>query len=588
MPIPTLTLWADANNNVFARGYQINQNLANLALRQGDTLGVELHWIESGGNIALHKEVVWDESVNITLAIGVLDTAPTGGTFKLTYGSATTSALSYTATASEVQTALNALAPITSEGGVAVSKTSTTYRIVWNDEGVPNSSITVGENDLIPTSSIGIGSARAGSVSVSQITQLHIKQAPVAVCTSWVNQDEPTISVVETSAPAYSGDYRIWNLSISPSPKGGTFRLAKTINGSQVWCSPISITNITANSVAIATGLNVTQISSYEFEITQTQVSGDTLVNVSAITADDAGLIGYSSKFGYLNLNSLDVDLLLNGKSSVSVIAEIEVEKDGNRQTLVQSPATIYNDLIDTDSYSIVTWGSLVPADSVVRYDTPQTLTAPQKAQVLTNIGAIGSTSLVPFTTKDTELEGRIANIETVGLSPSILDALNGSNLPDDVNVFVTADELATKSNTGHTHTIANITGLQTALDGKSGIGSLVSMSDISGLTVALDNLTSGKANTTHTHTIANVTGLQASLTGLSSDIVAKADFYHTHEVSNITNFTAGVTTAVQSAYGFVAEGTQATPTPFTTTTYPFEISITVQGTVYKIPARYP
>jgi len=580
MPTPTLTLWADANNNVFAKGYQINQNLANLALRQGDTLGVELHWIESGGSIALHKEIVWDESVNITLAIGVLDSAPTGGTFKLSYGSATTSALSYTATASEVQTALNALAPITSEGGVVVSKTATTYRIVWNEAVVPSSSITVGENDLVPTSSIGIGTARAGSVSVSQITQLHIKQAPVAVCTSWVNQDEPTISVVETSAPAYSGDYRIWNLSISPSPKGGTFRLAKTINGSQVWCSPISITNITANSVAIATGLNVTQISSYEFEITQPQVSGDTLVNVSAITADGSGLIGYSAKFGYLNLNSLDVDLLLVGKSSVSVIAEIEVEKDGNRQTLVQSPATIYNDLIDTDSYSIVTWGSLVPADSVVRYDTPQTLSAPQKAQVLTNIGAIGTSALTPYTNKDNELEGRIANIETVSLSSNVRNALNGANSPTSSNVFVTADELATKADTNHTHTIANVTGLQTALDGKLGIGSSISISDIAGLQTDLDNLNSGKANTIHTHTVSSITGLQTTLNGLQSSIDGKAEAIHTHNASDINDLNSGIVTS----FGLSALTNYSTT--IDVATYPYEISITLNGIVYKMPAR--
>jgi hypothetical protein len=551
MPTPTLTLWADANNNVFAKGYQINQNLANLALRQGDTLGVELHWIESGGNIALHKEIVWDESINITLAIGVLDSAPTGGTFKLTYGSATTSALSYTATASEMQTALNALAPITSEGGVVVSKTATTYRIVWNNAVVPSHSIVVGENVLVPTSSIGIGTARAGSVSVSQITQLHIKQSPVAVCTSWANQESPTISVVETSAPAYSGDYRIWRLSISPSPKGGTFRLAKTINGSQVWCVPINVNNLTANTIETSTGLTTTQISTYEFEISQQQISGDTLVNVSVITPDGSGIIGYSSKFGYLNLNSLDVDLLLNGKSSVSVIAEIEVEKDGNRQTLVQSPATIYNDLIDTDSYSIVTWGSLVPADSVVRYDTPQTLTAPQKAQVLTNIGAIGSTSLVPYTNKDNELEGRIANIETVSLSSDIIDALNGANTPDAGNVFITDVVFATKADVTHTHTIANVTGLQTALDGKIGIGVSVPISD--------------------------VTGLQTELNDLNTN---KASVLHSHLVSDITGFNNGVESALALT---TADTTQTT---IDTTTYPKEISITIGGVVYKIPAR--
>lgn len=586
MPIPTLTLWADANNNSFARGYQLNQTLSNLQLKQGDTLGVELHWIENGVT-NLHKEVIWDNSVNITLAVGVIDTPPTAGSFKLSYASATTSNLSYTATALEMQNALNALAPITAEGGVTVVKSATTYRIVWNDEVVPSSSITVGENNLLPTSSIGIGSVRTGTALVSQITQMHIKQAPVAVCTSWVNQDAPSITVTETASPTYSGDYRVWRLVISPNPKGGTFRLNKTINGSDNWTQSISVDNLSSSYLSSLTGLSVIQVSAYEFELSQSQISGNTLVNVSNITPDGAGLIGYSAKFGYLNLNSVDVDLLLNGKESVSVVCEVEVELDGKRQTLVQSNATIYNDLIDTDSYSIVEWGSLVPADSVVRYDTPQTLTAPQKAQVLTNIGAVGSASLTPFTTKDNELEGRIANIETVGFSTNVRNALNGASSPTSSNVFVTANELATKANTSHTHTIANITGLQTALDGKSGIGSPVSISDVSGLAVALSDLTTGKANLTHTHIVADVTGLQTTLTGLSASIAGKADFYHTHEVINITDFSAGVTTAVQSEYGFVAAGTTASPSPFTTTTYPFEISITIGSTVYKIPARY-
>ena len=572
MPIPTLTLWADANNNSFAKGYQLNQTLTNLSFRQGDTLGVELHWLESGVT-NLHKEVVWDNSVNITLAVGVIDNAPTGGYFKLSYASASTSNLSYTATALEMENALNALAPIIAEGGVTVVKSATTYRIVWNDEVVPSSSITVGENNLLPTSSIGIGSARTGTALVSQITQMHIKQAPVAVCTSWVNQDAPSITITETASPTYSGDYRVWRLVISPNPKGGTFRLNKTINGSATWTQPIGITNLSDISLANATGLSVIQVSAFEFELSQSQVSGNTLVNVSNITPDGAGLIGYSAKFGYLNFNSVDVDLLLNGKSNASVVCEVEVELDGKRQTLVQSTATIYNDLIDTDSYSVVEWGSLVPADSVVRYDTPQTLTAPQKAQVLTNIGGIGSASLAPFTTKDNELEGRIANIETVSLSPSIVDALNGSNLPDSGNVFVTADELATKANTSHTHTIANVTGLQDALDGKIGIGVSVTISDVIGLQTDLDNLDSGKANTSHTHIIAQVTGLQTALN-------AKASLSHYHNTTDIANFSDGIKDSLSLN---VSNTIQTTIDP---TIYPYEITIVIDSVSYKIPAR--
>lgn len=48
------------------------------------------------------------------------------------------------------------------------------------------------------------------------------------------------------------------------------------------------------------------------------------------------------------------------------------------------------------------------------------------------------------------------------------------------------------KANTSHTHIIANVTGLQAALDGKQAAGSY--------------------ANASHTHAISDVTGLQAAL----------------------------------------------------------------------------
>lgn len=83
---------------------------------------------------------------------------------------------------------------------------------------------------------------------------------------------------------------------------------------------------------------------------------------------------------------------------------------------------------------------------------------------------------------------------------------------------------LAGKSNTGHTHTIANVTGLQAALD--------------------------GKASTAHTHTIANVTGLQAALDGKSAT-------GHTHSFGDLTNTAhthtaADLPTATTTSYGIV------------------------------------
>lgn len=83
-------------------------------------------------------------------------------------------------------------------------------------------------------------------------------------------------------------------------------------------------------------------------------------------------------------------------------------------------------------------------------------------------------------------------------------------NKPD-LSTYATATALSTglagKANKAHTHAVADVTGLQTALDGKQPKGSYAT-------TTALTDGLAGKANTAHTHTIANVTGLQDALNG--------------------------------------------------------------------------
>ena len=129
-------------------------------------------------------------------------------------------------------------------------------------------------------------------------------------------------------------------------------------------------------------------------------------------------------------MNSLDVELLLGGGASGAAVLEIEVELDGKRQTLVQNAVTVYNDLIDTDSYTLQEWGDVIPADSVVRYDTAQSLTSGQQTQARANIGAIAAASLTAYTTKDNELEARIASLESISPTTDDLAAVAGANAP--------------------------------------------------------------------------------------------------------------------------------------------------------------
>lgn len=121
---------------------------------------------------------------------------------------------------------------------------------------------------------------------------------------------------------------------------------------------------------------------------------------------------------------------------------------------------------------------------------------------------------------KATPADVTAAVSSVIDAAPAALDTLNelAAALGDDANFASTVTTaLAGKAAATHTHVIADVTGLQTALDGKQAAGSY--------------------AATAHTHAIADVTGLQTALDG-------KAASSHTHTASAITDFT----TAVQAA----------------------------------------
>lgn len=121
---------------------------------------------------------------------------------------------------------------------------------------------------------------------------------------------------------------------------------------------------------------------------------------------------------------------------------------------------------------------------------------------------------------KATPADVTAAVSSVIDAAPAALDTLNelAAALGDDANFASTVTTaLAGKAAATHTHVIADVTGLQTALDGKQAAGSY--------------------AATVHTHAIADVTGLQTALDG-------KAASSHTHTASAITDFT----TAVQAA----------------------------------------
>lgn len=547
MPRATLTLWIDSDNNQLQAGWQSSATAQRPVLKQGDTIGVELHWVRDAKVQGLvMEEVDWSPSVGITLAIGRIETPPTFGTYTLTFGGDETPPIQYDASANDVEDALNALTSITTAGGVTVNKSGNTYRIVFNDAGVITDTLDFNENDLFPTSSIGVTNARAGTPTIRQIYQVAIKQSPVAYTETFVDQDPatPSISVIKTAA--FAGDAKIWRLSVYPYPKDGTMVIGWT-DGTTKTTAPFLATasggdvEAAMNAVDGGSDWTVKKVGVYSWDISTAKTT------IASPTVNGSGLRSFSAKYCELSLNTVEVENLLGGTASQTAYLEVETLVDGVRQTLIQTPVTFVNDIIDEADYTIISRSEVMPVDSVVRYDTTQTLTTGQKTQARQNIDAVGQSDITALQATVAAIDGRLSSSEGVMLTDDQYDAITGATTPSATNPFITDTALSTEltgySQVNHTHTISNVTGLQTALNGKSDVGHSHTTADITGLTTEVTALVNaglaGKADLNHTHTISSVTDLQSTLTGLQSGIttleIEKANANHTHATSAIS-----------------------------------------------------
>ena len=583
-------------------GWQSISFAPRLLLKQGDTIGVELHIVKNflGGSFA---EYEFSPATAVTLAIGRIDEAPISGTFKLNYGANATSALNYNATALEVQTALNALASITSEGGVTVTKISNSFRIVWNTATDTVNSLSYSLNELYTTSSIGTNRLKVGSSSLGQkqIYQVHIKQAPVANITSFVNQDTPAVTVSQIHAPAFVGDTKVWRISISPQPKAGSFLIGFNDGTDEYTTDAIDI-NASSDTVrsiltsAFDATWSVVKSGTNQWDIATSRTS------IFNIAVSDAGIIAFNSKYGVLSLNTAEVEDLLAGDQEVDAVIEIQLEENGTKTTITQQEVTILNDLIDDASYTVTQWGDLIPADAVVRYDTAQSLSPAQKTQAKANIG-VTEIDTVALTNKDIELEGRIGDLESISLSQNQLDAITGSISPSASNVMITASELDsamdTKADISHTHTISEVTGLSAELNGKASSIHSHTTSDVSGLIDALaeksdlttvEGLLLGKSNINHTHTQFSTLGVSTlntvtenvntvNATVINADLITTKGLVIDNGSETLPPF--GVLSTLE-LIGSPPDPIVIPPTG----TYPYEIPIKINGVIWMVPAR--
>lgn len=117
---------------------------------------------------------------------------------------------------------------------------------------------------------------------------------------------------------------------------------------------------------------------------------------------------------------------------------------------------------------------------------------------------------------------------------------------------------------TAHTHPISDVTGLQSALDGKAAASHTHTIANVTGLQSALDS----KSNIGHTHAITDVANLQSTLAALQA---------------SLDKTKAARVTAASLAVGVLADITVAFGTPFADTNYTAVATVTQSGALAGI-----
>lgn len=255
-----------------------------------DSVPISFRALRSNGN---NSSAPWSQvdltGKTVKIAIGIPGSRPSSGTFTLTYGANTTSAISYAADGATIQTALNAIASITAAGGVVVTKsTGGVIRIVFNSVGT-RTVFTAATEFLNPKSESVIKVETEGSVSVREVVAILLKASAAATAT--LDGAFPSPMEIET---AYVRNGVTGNAAAKAT--GVLF-----VNPGSVDGDTVVIGSVTFTLKTVAVGENQVAIGVNDTELTDNflaKINAHSTVEVAATRATTTTLNLESKEFG--------------------------------------------------------------------------------------------------------------------------------------------------------------------------------------------------------------------------------------------------------------------------------------------------
>jgi hypothetical protein len=327
------------------------QALSALIFEAGDNVPLQLHFLQANtqSSAAGSLPYTYIDPATVTpvsLALGEIGLQPTGGTFTVSFNTATTAALAYNISAANLQTAINGLSGIPAGGVTVVGPAGGPWTVTFTATGAPGYELVINPGELVPAS-VGLTAiAIAGATGVQEQEVLTLLQSPAALQTSWTaTYGSAVVARVQAGG---SGLNEIQTVTIPTSSYGGTFSLSFGGQGT----SALAYNSTAAQVQAALQGLSsigsgncsVIQTSNWTWTVTFT----GSLANAgqSLIVASGTGLQSPMYLAGSLNLNVQGVFNLLVGVASASVTLQIQQGTSGSINTVVQTTATLNATLI--------------------------------------------------------------------------------------------------------------------------------------------------------------------------------------------------------------------------------------------------
>lgn len=289
----------------------------------------------------------------IRAAIGKSFQLPVAGTFTITYDGDETTDLAYNATAAEINTAFNALASVTADGGAVVTGENGYFFFTWNVAG-DRDEISGDPTNLAPLSITETGVLISGDAGAGrrEVQTLRLIQNPGAYAVLGATAGVPGafVDTLQTGGGGFNHEIRV---RLEPFPYDGRWTilvesvesglLAHNISEADLITALEAISTVGTGNVGVYKEQEGRYIIMFQGALANTPIGG---ISVTA-----GALKIMDMRIGTLDLRTAGIELLLNGEASFDGTFEIEgTPPSGYPVKIFQQPVKVVSAVIDPAS----------------------------------------------------------------------------------------------------------------------------------------------------------------------------------------------------------------------------------------------